>query len=295
MASLAAGYQAAGKLDLTLPLLEETLKLRKAKLGPDHPETLSSMAGIAVGYQAAGKLDLALPLFEETLKLTKAKLGPDHPNTLASMHNLAAGYQAAGKLDLALPLFEEAASGFEKRRFRHELTWPIVSNTIRAYEAAGQYEKAGEWRRKWLGFVKEQSGAESPAYADVLAVWGLGLLERKQWAEAVPVLRECLAIREKTQPDAWTTFNMQSMLGGALLGRKKFADAEPLLVKGYEGMKAREKAIPPQGSTRIPDALDRLVELYTATNKPDEVKKHQELRAKYPMPKEAAPAAKEKK
>jgi len=33
------------------------------------------------------------------------------------------------------------------------------------------------------------------------------------------VLRECVAIREKTQPDAWTTFNTQSMLGGALLGQ----------------------------------------------------------------------------
>jgi hypothetical protein len=79
------------------------------------------------------------------------------------------------------------------------------------------------------------------------------------------------------------------MLGGALLGQKKYADAEPLLVKGYEGMKAREKDIPPPAATRIPEALDRLVELYTATNKPDEVKKYQELRAKYPTPKEVLP------
>jgi len=33
-------------------------------------------------------------------------------------------------------------------------------------------------------------------------------------------------------PDDWLTFNTQSMLGGALLGRKRYADAEPLLVKG---------------------------------------------------------------
>ena len=40
MSNLAGAYQAAGKLDLALPLFEETLKLRKAKLGPDHPDTL---------------------------------------------------------------------------------------------------------------------------------------------------------------------------------------------------------------------------------------------------------------
>ena len=54
-------------------------------------------------------------------------------------------------------------------------------------------------------------------------------------------------------------------------------------------MKQREKAIPPKGAIRLPDALDRLVEFYTATNKPDEVKKWQAERAKYgrevlPMP-----------
>ena len=31
-----------GKLDLALSLFEETLKLTKAKLGPDHPDTLRS-------------------------------------------------------------------------------------------------------------------------------------------------------------------------------------------------------------------------------------------------------------
>jgi TolA-binding protein len=81
----------------------------------------------------------------------------------------------------------------------------------------------------------------------------------------------------------WTTFETQSMLGESLLGQKQYADAEPLLLKGYEGMKAREKTIPPQGSTRIPEALDRLVELYTALEKPDEAVRYRDLRAKYPF------------
>ncbi len=116
-----------------------------------------------------------------------------------------------------------------------------------------------------------------------------------QHAAAEEFLLECLDIREKTQPDVWTTFNTQSMLGGALLGQKKYADAEPLLLKGYDGMKAREKTIPPTGNIRIPEALDRLIELYTATNKPDEVKKWLTERAKYPLPQEVAPMPREKK
>ena len=42
MDNLARGYQAVGKLDLALPLFEETLALRKSKHGPDHPDTLNT-------------------------------------------------------------------------------------------------------------------------------------------------------------------------------------------------------------------------------------------------------------
>ncbi len=46
-------------------------------------------------------------------------------------------------------------------------------------------------------------------------------------------------------------------------------------------MKTREKLIPPPAATRITQALDRLIELSTATNKPEDVKKWQAERAKY--------------
>ena len=93
---------------------------------------------------------------------------------------------------------------------------------------------------------------DSPQLAGLLAQIGLGLLEQKKWTEAEPLLRECLAIREKAQPDIWSTFNTRSMLGGSLLGQKKYAEAEPLIVSGYEGMKAREAKIPPPGMPRSP-------------------------------------------
>jgi serine/threonine-protein kinase len=52
----------------------------------------------------------------------------------------------------------------------------------------------------------------------------------------------------------------------------------------YEGLKTREKTIPTTGGgeLRIPEALDRLIELYTAINQPDEAKKWRAERAKYP-------------
>ena len=85
-----------------------------------------------------------------------------------------------------------------------------------------------------------------------MAQLGLNLIQQRKWAEAETVLRECLAIREKAQPDDWSTFNTRSLLGGSLLGQKKFAEAEPLILAGYEGMKAREDKIPRQVSPAFP-------------------------------------------
>jgi hypothetical protein len=132
--------------------------------------------------------------------------------------------------------------------------------------------------------VKQKAGGDSPAYASLLATLGFNLLHQEKWTDAEPYLHECLVIRQKTQPDVWSTFNVQSMLGGSLLGQQKYADAEPLLLAGYLGMKQREKTIPPVAQARLGEALDRLIELYTATNKPDEVNKWQAERAKYRTP-----------
>jgi hypothetical protein len=71
---------------------------------------------------------------------------------------------------------------------------------------------------------------------------------------------------------------LASATGSCLLGQNKFAEAEPLLLQGYEGMKQREKTTPPEVAPRIPE--DRLILLATTTGKPDEAKKWCSERAK---------------
>jgi hypothetical protein len=73
--------------------------------------------------------------------------------------------------------------------------------------------------------VKERNGADSTAYASELAALGLHLLNQKKWTAAETILKECLVIRDKKALDDWRTYNTRSMLGGALLGQKKFVDA----------------------------------------------------------------------
>ncbi|HEV8061686.1 MAG TPA: serine/threonine-protein kinase [Gemmataceae bacterium] len=276
MNNLALGYQSAGKLDLALPLYEGTLKLMKAKPGPDHPNTLKTMNSLGMGYRAAGRLDLAMPLFQETLKRRKAKLGPDHPDVLQSMNNLALGYQADDKLDLALPLYKET---LERRKANlppdHPDVLQSMNNLAWGYEAAGKLALALPLFEDTLKLNKAKLGPDHPSTLIVMNNLGRGCIRDGQAAKAEPLLRECLAIREKKEPDGWRTFDTKSTLGAALLGQRKYSEAEPLLLAGYQGMKQREATIPLPSKIRLIEALERLVQLYEATASKDKAREWQ--------------------
>ena len=101
-------------------------------------------------------------------------------------------------------------------------------------------------------------------------VHGLNYLKQNDYAGAEPFWRERLRILDRMNPDDWRTFNSKSMLGASLLGQKKYADAEPLLVAGYEGMREREARIAVPNRTRLTGALERIVQLYDAWGKKDQ-------------------------
>ena len=61
-----------------------------------------------------------------------------------------------------------------------------------------------------------------------------------------------------------------SLLGEALRGQCRYAEAEPLLVAGYEGLEAREATIPPPGRPQLAEAADRVVALYEAWGRPEQ-------------------------
>src|SRR5262249_52433929 len=126
------------------------------------------------------------------------------------------------------------------------------------------------------------------AYAAELALLGRNLLKRQKWGDAEASLRDCQAIREQKQPDDWTTFSTRSLLGEALSGQKKYADAEPLLISGEEGLKLRAAKIPAQAKVRLTEALQGLIDLYTDWDKPDDAAKWQKALEQQITPKETA-------
>src|SRR5262249_22166793 len=118
--------------------------------------------------------------------------------------------------------------------------------------------------------------ADDRDWAAPLAVFGQTLLEAGQPTAAEPLLRESLAIRETKAPDAWMTFKVKSQLGDILLGQQKYAEAEPLLLHGYEGLKQRTTTLVGTNRRYLTEAGERVVRFYEATNQPEKAKEWRE-------------------
>jgi serine/threonine protein kinase/tetratricopeptide (TPR) repeat protein len=278
--SLAGMYLSGGKVPQAIPLLEQVRDAQVKTLGPDHPETLGTLHNLAMAYWSAKQLDRSIPLLEDVLKREEATLGRDHPQTLMTLGNLGVSYRDAGRLDEAIALLEEV---YGKRRVDASLAG-VGNALLAAYVKAGKTTAASQLIQEQLAAARKQFPSESPQLAGTLATVGKHLLDLKEYAEAEPVLHECLALRQKLARDKrvapWQVASAQSLLGGVLLGRKKHAEAEPLLRAGYEGLRQDEKAIPPQGKNNIADAIQRLIDLYDATGKKVEATRwRQELQA----------------
>ena len=274
MNNLAGAYQATDRFSEALPLFEQSLEATRAKLGPDHPDTLVMMNNLATAYYQANKMDKALPLFEQSVKLQKATLGPDHPSTLASMNNLAVLYQSAGRMAQAVEIFEETLPVMKgKLGIDHPDTLSTMTTLAGTYILADRLPDAILLYKATLELSKPKLGPEDDIIVRAMAGLGKAHLLSREFSAAENHVRAALAIRMKKSPDDWLLFDTKSLLGGALGGQKKYTEAEPLLVEGYQGMKEREAKLPPFGKTRLNDAIQRLIDLYTAWEKPEEAAK----------------------
>jgi len=145
------------------------------------------------------------------------------------------------------------------------------------YARQRKYEAAAEMLSQVADVRKRVLGPEHPN--TLVALVGLGKirLQQEQHGDAEAAFREVYRIDEQKGTDGWERYNNQHLLGAALAGQKRYAQAEPLLISGYEGMLHRQATIPAGNRGNLTDALPRIVRLYEEWGKPD---KAAEWRAK---------------
>jgi len=212
------------------------------------------------------RFDQSTPLFEEVVRLREAKLGRMHYDTQDSVANLGINYRDAGRMQQALPLLEEA---YKSSQLNPSLEW-VGHELLAAFVQAGDTRRATELVRELEAKARSNLPSTSAGLAKESTRLGEALIKLAALDDGERILRESLTIADKVEPDAWNTFHTRTVLAAILVAQKRFAEAEPLLLLGYEGMEQRKSSIP--NSLRnncLLEALARLVELYTAWDNPE--------------------------
>ncbi|HEY1375640.1 MAG TPA: serine/threonine-protein kinase, partial [Gemmataceae bacterium] len=260
--NLAEAYRTQGKFAEAEALLREVVETSAAELGPGHPSTLTGKHNLATLYLQLRRTAEAEQPLREVVEAQTARFGADHPNTLNSRNTLAGLYTTLKKFDRAIPLFEEVLrQSRDKLGPDHPGTLTTQANLGATYREAERYADAipllEDARRRggrypelaWVGnaLLKTYARAGKAAEAKALAEEEVRAARRRFPADS-PQLAAALATA-----------------GQALLDVKAYAEAEPLLLEGYDGQKRRAAANP----ARLTEALERLVRLYDAWGQPE--------------------------
>jgi tetratricopeptide (TPR) repeat protein/tRNA A-37 threonylcarbamoyl transferase component Bud32 len=255
------------------------------KLGPDHQLTLTSRSNRSLILIQWGKLPEAEKEIRQVLARRLDVLGRENPDTIASQNAfamLASIRKTPAMLDEAEKICAAALPVAEKiGGDRHPMTFNMIANNVGVLLARNKYREALPliWKASGRGLLK----AELPQIffsmrlaqltkppADPRIGWETGLLaawsqmEGGRHPAAEKEIRAFLGSKAFTADD-WQLHAAMSLLGDCLLRQKKYADAEPPLLAGHEGL-TKTKGCPPE---RIAEARARLARLYTEWGKPD--------------------------
>jgi tetratricopeptide (TPR) repeat protein len=285
-------YTEQGRMPEAIALLEDVLRLAKANLPPNHRITLRAMTNLASNYRLADRLPEATALQEEVLQVSRVRRALCHPQTLINAGLLAMCYEESGRYPEAIALHEETLRLMkEVNGPKHQHTLTTMWGLTKAYRGAGRPADAAALPTEAMRLREAKPGANDSQLFRYRKVLAELYLELGKYDEAEPLARRCLATVENEEPDKWYTFECQALLGSALLGRKKYADAEPLLVAGYEGLKKQGPKIPrpKERDWYLGQSLKGLVQLYEATARPQEAAKWRKaLEARTKAPEGAA-------
>jgi len=268
MQNLAGVYHAERKYAEAEPLYLRMIEASRRVLGEEHASTLMAETNLAELYWAEGKSTESQTLFVKALDVTRRTLGPEHRRTIYAAKGLARLYADQGQLAQAESLFAaNIASSSHGLGVEHPFTLDSMGGLADVYRRQGKFAQSQSEYAKVLDARRRVQGVEHPDTLSTLMYLGHVKLLEGGYADAVATLREALAGYERARPDDWERYQCESLLGASLAGQKLFADAESLLLSGYNGMLQREPTMSMPDRENVTEAAGRIVTLYQAWGK----------------------------
>ncbi|KAF9891460.1 hypothetical protein FE257_003926 [Aspergillus nanangensis] len=216
----------------------QELELHTRVLGPEHPDTIMTMANLAYTYWNQGLFQDAESLQRRELQLSSKILGPEHPYTLTSINNLACILWGRGRWQEAeIQLKQVVQLRQEKLGSTSPSTLTSMSNLASVRRSMGDWEKAGDQERHvftWRAISPMHTSTLASRMSVAHALWNLG-----KWEAAEKIEKKVLHAQESllclNHPDTLITLNN---LACTYQSQKRWEEAEILNERVTEASRA---------------------------------------------------------
>jgi len=229
-------YQNLGLYPQAQSLLARAVEIRRRVLGPERPETLTSMSSLGDNLRAQGRYPEAEKLDREALDIRRRVLGREDPDTLKSTNDLSALLISESRFPEAEKLLRESLE-IQRRVLGPDdsETLRSVNNLANALENEGHYPEAEQLKRETLDIRRRTLGPEHPDTLRSMNNLATVLDVEGHYPEAEKLYRETLGTRSRILgPKHPDTLRSMNALGALFIDEGRYPEAEQLFRQSLE-------------------------------------------------------------
>ena len=264
LTNLAGVLEAQGDAPAAVPLHRQALAALQAAQGEQSPQVASALNNLAMALQRTGEIEEAERLFREALGRRRTALGDAHPLVAVSLNNLGLLLFRSKRVDEAGELFREA---LENRRANlgldHPKTLESLGNLCVALREGERFEALEPYLLDLLDAQRERASAGE--VARTLCELGAARLRLRRPEGAREPLEEAVVLLDDAQADDPRPLALaEGMLGECLTALQSYDEAESVLIRSYDRLRAAGED---QAATS--EARERLARLFDARGQPE--------------------------
>ncbi len=317
MGVIGSVYSSLGLYETARQLSERALETRRATYGDKDPEVASSLDQLGRLFLLRGEYEEAEPRLREALAIRRQQLPSDHPDLAETLCTLGEVLTAKSRFEDAEAVLQECLS-IRRQAFGEphdavaEALLHLGSLTHEVDPSAAEV-----YYRQSLAMIEGLHGDDHPSLIEVLNNYAYLLNARGDAEGAEPLFQRCVAIMRAVYGDGhhyigigesnlaqvlnalsrhreaeeharraldvfhstfgerhWQPAITRSILGASLTGQGRYQEAEPLLTESYLLIKEQRG----NEFNYAPEALERIIGLYEAWGRPEDVAANRALR-----------------